>query len=91
MKIIARHKWVPRCTITESEDESRSGKFAYRRFTATISGWRNFKIYEGFLREGTADVIKGCVENIRARIDMGDETVFHEKGFFIKDKAEVSE
>ncbi|GAH70952.1 unnamed protein product, partial [marine sediment metagenome] len=42
-KILARHRWVVGATITESlVDEDRN----IRRFTATIRGWRNFKIYE---------------------------------------------
>ncbi|MHB8276375.1 MAG: hypothetical protein ACYDIA_01810 [Candidatus Humimicrobiaceae bacterium] len=71
IKILARHKWVLGATITESlVDEDKN----IRRFTATIRGWRNFKIYEG-ADINTKSIIKK-VKEIRGRIDMGDETVF---------------
>lgn len=41
MRIIARHKNIKGCTITESVEGE------VRRFTATVLGWQNFKIYEG--------------------------------------------
>ena len=90
-QILARHKWICGCVITESDNENRSnGQHpAYRRFTATIRGWRNFKIYEGYLYDGLVEEITGCVEAIRSRIDKGDKMVFHEKGFYIpKEKGE---
>ena len=60
-KIIARNDWLPRCTITESErrneDENKKNKPSYRRFTATIYGWQNFKIYEGYCFENMEKMI----------------------------------
>ena len=44
-KIIARHKWVMGATITESYLDDPAVNL--RRFTATIRGWRNWKMYEG--------------------------------------------
>ena len=86
MKILARHKWVSGATITESVDEKREGykDVSYRRFTATIRGYGNWKIYEGYLREGITEEVIKCVESIRDRIDKKDESVFHEKGFLLK-------
>jgi len=72
-KILARHRWVAGATITESlVDEDRNIK----RFTATIRGWRNFKIYEGKGNNIDTDFIVSKVKKIRDRIDAGDETVF---------------
>ncbi len=77
MKILTRHKWLVGCTITESNDENKSTKTqAYRRFTATIRGWRNWLIYEGFVTEGTTQFVTDKVKSIRDRIDKGDESVF---------------
>ena len=79
MKILARHKWLAGCTITESNDEIRSTKEqAYRRFTATIRGWRNWLIYEGFVTESTTQFVIDKVRSIRERIDKKDETVFND-------------
>ena len=78
MKIIARHKWLAGCLITESDDETRSTKTqAYRRFTATIRGWHNWLIYEGFVTKSTTQVVIDKVKSIRERIDRGDESVFN--------------
>ncbi len=80
MKILARHKWLVGCTITESCDTAKSakGKMAYRRFTATIRGWRNFVIYEGYCFVGMDRKIKEKVCEIRDKIDAGDESAFSE-------------
>lgn len=79
-KIIGRHKWVSGATITESYDvaKERLG-YSYRRFTATIRGWRNFLIYEGRLKVGVGKLVIKRVKEIRDRIDSGDESVFHLK------------
>lgn len=76
-KILARHKWVLGCTITEScsiEDGS------YRRFTATIDGWQGFKIYEGYIVDNgnLVDSVISRVRSIKQRIREGDNIVFHE-------------
>lgn len=75
-KILARHKWVAGCTITESICRSNART---RRYTATIRGWQNWKIYEGQIFDTTVAQIIGKVKGIRLRIDAGDETVFHVK------------
>ncbi len=86
MKILARHKWVLGAVITESVDEKREGykNISYRRFTATIRGFRNWKIYEGYITEHTAYRVKKMVEKIRDYIDKGDESIFKHKGYFLE-------
>ena len=80
MKILARHKWLVGCTITESNDENKStASQAYRRFTATIRGWRNWLIFEGFVTESTTQLVIDKVKSIRRRIDANDESVFELK------------
>jgi len=76
-KKLAVHNWVSGCKITESEKQG-TGDVCIRRFTATIRGWRNFRIYEGELKEGIAKQVKEKVREIRDRIDSGDEKVFYE-------------
>ncbi len=80
MKILARHKWLVGCTITESSDNSKdTTKQCYRRFTATIRGWRNWLIFEGLVTPETTKFVIDKVQSIRNRIDDGDESVFTEK------------
>ena len=80
MKILARHKnWVSGATISESVSEN--GKI--RRFTATIRGWQNFRIYEGPLYEqdNSEEIIKkiiSTVKDIKNRINNNDDSVFNE-------------
>ena len=79
-KIVGRHKWVSGAIITESYDNSKERLgYSYRRFTATIRGWRNFLIYEGDLTEGVTKKVRKRVIEIRDRIDKGDESIFHLK------------
>jgi len=78
-KVIGKHKWVAGAVITESHNERKSTtKKAYNRFTATIRGWRNWKICEGFYDECTTQSIIEKVQDIQDRIDEGDESVFKE-------------
>ncbi len=79
-KVIGRHKWVSGATITESYDTSKERLgYTYRRFTATIRGWRNFLIYEGELKEEVTKKVIKRVKELRDRIDKGDESVFRLK------------
>lgn len=82
MKILARHKWFPNVLITESVDSSGY----IRRFTATIKGWRGWKIYEGTVsdRPNIANEVKRVVQEILDLIEAGDEEVFRKKGYFLK-------
>lgn len=84
MKIIARHKWVDGAIITESVDETDD---RIRRYTATIRGFRNWKIFQGriaskTIESKTIDSIIEDVKKIRDRIDAGDDTIFHSKQGF---------
>ena len=74
-KIIARHKWVAKATISEScsTDDSR-----IRRYTATICGWRNWRIFEGDVRLIAVEQIIDKVRSIRDRIEANDESIFVE-------------
>jgi len=77
-KIIAKHKWVSDVVITESV-ERVDGMIC--RFTATILGYQNWKLYEGIVYDNTllvVDLIEKTKE-IRERIKNNDESVFHEK------------
>ena len=76
MKIIARHKWVSGATITESYDEKND---KIRRFTATIRGFQNWKMFEGELADGIVKKVIANVKAIRDRIDAGDEEIFYLK------------
>ena len=79
MKVIARHKWIANCLITESDDDSKQGRTAYRRFTATVFGYSNWKIFEGFVNDNTVSFVLNKVRTIKERILSGDKKVFGEK------------
>ncbi len=66
MRILARHCWVDGATITESI--SKEGKV--RRFTATIRGFRNWRIYQGPDPKVPKNIEK--IREIRDRIDSGN-------------------
>ena len=71
--VIGRHKWVSDASITEMYSTQNS---RIRRFVATVSGWNNFKIYEGDPKNITTDEIINRVIEIKQRISDGDENVF---------------
>ena len=78
-QVVAHHKnWVEGATITESFNVDNPRE---RRFTASIRGFRNWKIRQGENLPDSAatvaDVVKR-VKTIRDRIDNGDETIYHE-------------
>lgn len=80
-KILARHKPLTGVTITEScaiDDD------LWRRYTATIRGHRNFLIYEGYCCDVEFSKIIATTHVIRAKIDIGDESVFDAPMPFIK-------
>ena len=76
-KVLARHKWLTGVTISESIN-TESGE---RRFTATIRGWRNWKIWQGQTDDNdkTVKFVIDKVRTIRDRIDSGDESIFNEE------------
>lgn len=81
-QVLARHnKWVTGATITESvrrDSATDENGVSIRRFTATIRGFRNWKIYEGAATNGIIRHIIKRVSNIRDKIDNGDNAVFNE-------------
>lgn len=88
MKVLQRNKrWLEGCIITESVDQTKKGPVSYRRFTATINGIRNWKIYEGRLYDGVVnDVVNdvvNAVRKIKTLIIAEDKKVFHRKGFWV--------
>lgn len=78
-KVLAHHKrWVEGATITESVVDNYAGDIPVRRFTATIRGWQNWKLYQG--NKWNIKAIIQHVHEIQDRIDRNDETIFTEKG-----------
>jgi hypothetical protein len=75
-KPIARHKWVADAVINESYyDDPDDPEINLRRFTAVISGWRNFKIYEGAPYSGWVDDTRMYVELVSDSIAAYGEDV----------------
>ncbi len=86
-KVLARHqRWVAGATITESvfANALPGQSVNERRFTATIRGYRNWRIWQGnvaFLgNDATVRLVQKKVADLRDRIDAGDESVFSERG-----------
>ena len=78
--VIARHRWTFGATITESYKSNDIGE---RRFTATIRGFRNWKIMQGHNTGDTVNRVVSKVESIRLRIDANDESVFTEANVYL--------
>ena len=80
-KVVGRSaKYVAGAVITQSVEQHSDSDGWLMRFTATIRGWRGFLIAEGCPGKGDfhfQDVINK-VQEIRDRIDAGDESVFYE-------------
>lgn len=85
-KVIAReHYWINGAIVYECYDSRDSSS---RRWTATIRGYRNWKIgtarYDGNrTAHQITNEVKKHVEAIRDRIDAGDESVFTEEDKFV--------
>lgn len=73
-KVIGRHHWLVDCTITESISECER----YRKFTATILGWRGFEIYCGVLYDGLVKAVIAKVKEIRNKIEKGEDSCFYQ-------------
>lgn len=79
-RVLARHRnWVSGCTITESISECDR----YRRFTATIDGWRGFEIWCGALYDtpDPKDIIRRIIAKVREiqdAIRSGNDTHFYQ-------------
>jgi CRISPR/Cas system-associated exonuclease Cas4 (RecB family) len=84
MKVISRHKdWVKYATITELDDENWKGEFAYRKYVATIYGFRGWKIYEVEIRENMVKEVVDIVEYIKKEIENNNLSIFSDKRFLI--------
>lgn len=83
-RVIARHKWVAGAFITESVKVNQvdSSTASIRRFTATIRGFRSWRIYQGESFNGVANYVIATVKEIRNRIDAGDDSIFDEPNAF---------
>ncbi len=76
-KIIARHKWVAGTLITESHSIGTDNLIL--RFTATIDGWRNWKIYEGKPYPDLSEDVFLKVKEIQNKIREGNENIWKVK------------
>lgn len=74
---LAVHKWIVNAKITESVGHRNYDGISYRRFTATICGFRNWKIAEGGASETLIAFVVEQVQKIRDRIENGDQAVFN--------------
>ena len=77
--IVGRHKWVAGAVITESVAEDNR----IRRFTATIRGYQNWKIWQGESGPDVLAYVMFTVRTIRDRIDDGGEAVFTEANEYV--------
>jgi len=69
-KVLGKHKWVVGAVITESVDDAD----LRRRFTATVLGYRNWKIFEGRITSSNElNLIARVVRAIRDQIDEDGE------------------
>ena len=83
--VVGRHRWIAGAIIIESTDEDGWT----RRFTATIQGWRNWKIYQG--PAINPQFVADAVRRIRDRIDEGGETIFAERNEYAMDQATLAQ
>lgn len=82
-RILGRHNdWVVGAKISES---IAVGDEDVRRFTATIRGSRNWKIYQRRATEATLNYVISTVQAIRDKIDQGDEEVFYEENEYAEE------
>lgn len=75
-EVIGRHKWVVGAIISESV--SADGR---RRFTATILGYQNWRIWQGKVTDNWSHVLATVMAKVvgfRERIKAGDDSVFEE-------------
>lgn len=75
-KRLTVHRWLANVKITESVRADNDGPRSYRRFTATIHGWRNVRLAEGFAGQALTQAALGKAQQIREKIEDGDEGVF---------------
>ncbi len=85
-RLLGRHRWVAGAVISEScmtgvVDREDPRGFQYS-FTATVRGFRNWKIYRGPVNPEVLRYVIGRVREIRDRIDSGKPEVFDEPNEF---------
>ena len=66
-RILARHKWITGTSITESANDG------WRRYTATIRGYQNWRLYEGVPVPAIPALVVRAVRAIRDQIDADAE------------------
>jgi len=81
MELMSKSKhWVNGTIIYTSVDVNDNSDTAYWRITATIEGFRKWKIYEGYIpdcgQEKFCKAIANQVEMIRDKIRNEDKTIF---------------
>ena len=65
-EVLAEHKWVRNCVITESIaiDHSKNG-FYYKQFMAVVDDSQNFKIFEGYYLPGDDHFIPFIIARVK--------------------------
>jgi len=91
-RLLGRHKWVAGATISESCPVGVTASDQWlRSFTATIRGYRNWKIYRGEATAAALAYVIAQVQTIRDRIDDGDESVFSEPNEFAQEAPDIAQ
>ena len=76
-RLVAKHKWVTGASIWESCPVGDSAE-PVRSFTATVRGFRNWKIYRGKVTPAMLAYVIERVTDIRERIDGDEDSVWSE-------------
>jgi len=84
---LARHnRWVRNCSITETSD----GTGKNHRFTATIRGFRNWKIYQGRAYPEEVGLVIKLVRCIRDKIEADESAaVFTAENEYCRSEEEL--
>lgn len=77
-KRVGQYKWVKGCKITESVRLPEPAERNYRRFTATIRDFQNWRLVQGWNSRRLIGAAIVKAEAIRDRIDAGDDLIFLE-------------
>lgn len=72
-KILAKHKWLVKCTINEMIDTNTEQRY----FVATVLGWNGF--YIPYL---PTDKVISEIKKIREKITNGDMEIFEDPKYF---------
>jgi len=66
---LSRHSWVVGASITESINDDNT----LRRYTATVRGYRSWRVFEGVVSPEILELIIRVVRAIREQIDVDGE------------------